>query len=184
MQRFVYILVLICFKEMLSLSQDNIAVLHPVVGKIIDNNEKTHYLSFPEIEDTVFNYGYIRQSENNYCLKYHLLSGSVLSRIIDTAEIQQYRLNIEKLSAYYSYLLDSNSLRGSEMKLNIIEMNKPYTIKVPEPSMVTNSKWDDEYRANQRLKDDEEIRRLWRQGSNIDNAGNYIDFSYGKKRRK
>ncbi|MBN1416097.1 MAG: hypothetical protein JW973_13430 [Bacteroidales bacterium] len=52
------------------------------------------------------------------------------------------------------------------------------------PYRVTNSTWEDEWRANQRLKDDAEVRILWRQGSNMDNAGSYIDFSHGKRRKK
>jgi hypothetical protein len=38
--------------------------------------------------------------------------------------------------------------------------------------------------VDERLKDDAEMFRLWKQGSNFDNAGMYIDFSYRKKKKK
>ena len=95
MPRFAQIFVLFFFSWMQCISQDSLFILHPILGEVIDKNEKKDYLLFPEIADSIFNYGYIQHAGNKYCLNSYLLSDSLLSRIIDTAEIQQYKINVE-----------------------------------------------------------------------------------------
>jgi len=186
MQRHLILTVCFLLRGALVISQDSIYVLHPVIGAIIDRNEKVEYLLFRDADDSTFNYGYIKYTEGNYCLNFYLAGDSFVARPIDTTEIQQYKINIEKLRAYYTFLQEKDSAGGSENEIKMMgsEAEGPYQIKNVLLDSYTIEMISDEARKNERLKRDAELEGLWKQGSNADNAGNYIDIDLRRKRRK
>jgi len=167
------------------ISQDSLFVLHPVVGHFIDRSEKTYYLLFPEISSAKFDSGYIKPSGDQYCLVAHLLPDSILVIQLDTADIQIYKTNIDKLYAYYSGLLKIDSLSESEKVMKIIEMKNGGSYQMNNNLLNSGiiEMIENEVRIDARLRDDAEIRRLWKQGSNIDNGELFIDFDYLKKKK-
>jgi hypothetical protein len=94
-------------------SQDKIVILHSIVGDTITLKEKKDYLLFPDIVDSVFNFGILHLTNNTFQL-YVYQSKDPLIVQIDSSEIHQYKLNIEKLSEYYSNVSSDNSIESSE----------------------------------------------------------------------
>jgi hypothetical protein len=94
-------------------SQDKIVILHPIIGDTITLQEKKDYLLFPDIVDSVFNFGILHLTNNTFQL-YVYQSKDPLIVQIDSSEIHQYKLNIEKLSEYYSNVSSDNSIESSE----------------------------------------------------------------------
>ncbi len=185
MQRLTLLIILLLFRGMSCISQDSVFVLHPVVGHFIDSSEKTYYLLFPEISSAKFDSGYIKPAGDQYCLVAHLLPDSMLVIQLDTTDIQIYKTNIDKLYAYYSGLLKIDSLSESEKVMKIIEIKNGGSTQMNNnllnPAIIETI--DNEVRIDGRLRDDAEIRRLWKQGSNVDNGELYIDFDYLKKKK-
>lgn len=167
-------------------SQDSMHVLHPVVGHIIDQNEKMYYLLFPEISNDRFKLGYIKPAGENYFLVARLLNDSILTTKLDTSDIRKYRTNIGKLYAYYSELMKNDSITESEKVTKMVEVKNGGAYPLHSPLLNTGIQETigDESRRDSRLQDDAELKKLWKQGSNIDNAGLYIDFGYVKKKKK
>jgi hypothetical protein len=186
MQRFPILFVYVILQGTLLFSQDSLYILHPVVGAIIDRKEKTEYVLFREVADTTFNYGYIRYADNKYYLNLFLIADSFTKREIDTSEIREYLTNIEKLAIYYRILQEEDSTRNTEKKIIMVESEtgQPYQIKNKILDSYILEKISDDTRREGRLQDDAETQKLWKQGSNMDNAGNYIDIDYRRKRRK
>jgi hypothetical protein len=182
MKRLTVLMSFILFIGMMCISQDSIYILHPAVGEIIDRYEKTDFALFPEVSNSKFEYGYIKQAGGNFWLKSHLYPDSMVTRQLDTSEIKQVERNIEMALASNPNLrrtgTDPWELRSVVTK--------------PAESDQTNTKFlypgtleriNNEVIIDERLRDDSEMKRLWQQGSNIDNAGMYIDFSYRKKKK-
>jgi hypothetical protein len=104
---------------------------------------------------------------------------------LDTTDIQIYKTNIDKIYAYYSGLLKTDSLSESEKVIKIIEIKNGGSYQMNNnllnPGLIETI--DNEVRIDERLRDDAEIRRLWKKGSNVDNVEIYIDFDYLKKKK-
>lgn len=69
---FLFLMSFSCF------SQSNIFVLHSVIGDTINKQEKKDYFLFPELNDSIFNYGQIHYKNG----KYYLFVFSILDSII------------------------------------------------------------------------------------------------------
>jgi hypothetical protein len=94
-------------------SQDKIVILHPIVGDTITLKEKTDYLLFPNVVDSVFNYGLLHLKNNTYQLHIYHSTDSLIVQI-DSSDIYQYKQNIEKLAAYYSNDALDDRIESSE----------------------------------------------------------------------
>jgi hypothetical protein len=98
------------FLHINTFSQDDILILHPCIGDTIDNIEKNKYLLFPEINDTLFRYAFIKHIGNEYLLYANLKnSNHEFVKQLDSLEIQLYAINIAKLNEYYSSLQNTQN---------------------------------------------------------------------------
>ncbi len=163
-----------------SFSQDTVFILNPVIGDIIDRNEKTDFNLFPEISNTRFEYSYIKKESNELRLIAHLFPDSIVNRQLDTSDIRRMQRDIESLIATRtdtqkigvqdpgSVVIKKDAVDGSNN--NIIDQN-------------TRDRITDESISNQRLQEDAERRKLVKQGSSVDDNGLYIDFSKRRKKK-
>lgn len=171
------------FMTGMCIPQDSLYILNPVIGEIIDRNEKTVYDLFPEIPNSKFEYSYVQKTGGTFWLKSHLYPDSVAIRQLDTSEIHRVERKI-------ALVLDSNpnlkmpGAKPGELKSIVIKPaeTEQTNSKIMYPATLESI--TNEIIVDERLKDDAEMFRLWKQGSNIDNAGMYIDFSYRKKKKK
>ena len=62
-------------------------------------------------------------NKGKYYLNSRLLSDSILIKQIDIAEINQYKINIDKLSEYYLNLSKKDSIKKSDKENKILEFN-------------------------------------------------------------
>lgn len=76
-------------------------ILHPVVGDTIDLTEKRAYLLFPQFADSTFQYAWIEEKTGTFNLHACLKGGTVTS-VMDTVEMDEFKMHIEKLSVYYA----------------------------------------------------------------------------------
>lgn len=183
MKKLAAVISLMLFAGMVCFSQDSIYILHPAIGEIIDRNEKIGFNLFPEIATSKFEYGCIQQTGGTFRLYSHLYPDSLIVQQLDTAEIHQLARDIEKMAAANPNLIKTNTVKGEYRSVVVkpAEADQSnHKILYPETIESISS----ETISNERLKDDAENQKLWRQGSNIDNNGMVIDFSYRKKKKK
>lgn len=166
MKIFILFTLLLSLKPGICLPQDSIIIIHPQIGEIIDSSEKTDFLLFPEIPATYFKYGFIKNFDNTLYLCSFDLNDSISVRQIDTIEINQYKLNIDKLKVYYSNQQKNDSLE--QIKTLILNLNAAnYTKRefklINEDTSLSMAK---ELLLKNRLRDDaERLRRKEQQGS-------------------
>lgn len=162
-------------------SQDSLFVLHPLVGDTIDKNEKTNYMLFQEISDSVFKYGYITHSKDGYFINYCILDNSMSISKLDTSLIIQYRTNLDKLSEYYSNQAQKDSIKNA--KKMVLDLNPLYSTfkndKIIAPE--TRDKIENELRQNNRLNGDAERAKYVKQGTEYFGNGARIEFLRKKK---
>jgi len=91
--------------------QAQIVILHPVVGDTIDLTEKKAYLLFPQFADTIFHQAWIEKRDGILDLHTNL-KGEIIVNVIDSIEIAEFKMHIEKLSAYYASQGQSDSIYG------------------------------------------------------------------------
>jgi hypothetical protein len=177
MKRFIILINLILSIGIQCRSQDSLFVLHPLVGDVIDRNEKIDYLLFPEINDSLFSYCQIKQVEERFFVISHLVSDSVITIQLNISEINQYNKNIDKLHEYYSSQPDEDTL----INLKALILKEGNSFQIIDIT-IDSDKLSNETRAEDRLRDDADRLRLQKQGS--DAGGIYIDFDYIKKKKK
>lgn len=175
-------MVFILSLQVICISQDSIYILHPVIGEIIDRNEKTDYELFPEISNTRFEYSYIKKADGNFWLKSHVFSDSLVIRQLDTTEIHQLERNIANKIACDPGLLNTKTGPG-DLRSVVVKPVEPDPANNPVIYPETIERINSEAISNARLRDDAELQKLWRHGSNSDNGSLYIDFSYRKKKK-
>ena len=164
MRRLIILLVLLIISVELS-AQDSIVVLHPVIGELIDKEEKVNYLLFPEIEKNTFNYGSVIYLDTNYYFMFNHHDDSISLMRLDSAEIIIYRNNINKLFQYYSNE-SKDSLEDNNIKSKVLRPEKNTNAEVKSINM--DYYRDDilkEIRINERLRYDAEQRRRIDEGS-------------------
>jgi len=165
-------------------SQKQIVVLHPVLGDSIDKVEKVNYLLFPELGDSLFTYGQIHFKNNKFYLHAYSQTGSTL-REIDSLEMKQYYLNVEKLMAYYAYknnpdtLNDSRSVILSSMDTSALQQR----IKYLSPEM--RKKLSKDSRRYQSLKADAEQKGyIGVDKENYIKTSGYLEISTSKSKNR
>ncbi len=175
-----YYLIAVYFLYQLSVfSQDKVVALHPAVGDTIEFTEKKMYFLFPEIEDTDFNNGQIFTGKNGF----YLVCGTKSSKIIhniDPVAFNQYRLNIEKLYAYYISSTNADTLNISTNELKSLSA-------VPHINLINAEMLENlpkESRRYQYLKNEAEKLGLWGEDKeNYIKTSGYIELFSTKKKK-
>jgi hypothetical protein len=167
------------------LAQDSLFILHPLVGDTIDKTEKLNYLLFPSIKNVDFKYCYIILSNHQFFVNSHTLSDSVNIQPIDSAEIRQYIVNLDKFLAYYSNKAKNDSLKqAGKIDLNFNGYNSNYNNGqlVGEQSKERIIK---EVERDNRMKSDVERANQTKQGLDLLGGGAYLQFfRIGNKKKK
>jgi hypothetical protein len=183
MKKLAFVISLMLFTGMVCLPQDSIYILHPVIGEIIDRNEKIDFNLFPEIATSKFEYSYIQQTGGTFWLNSHVYPDSLILQQLDTADIHQLARDIEKKAAANPGLIRTHTGKGEYRSVVVKPADADQSSqKILYPEMI--ERIGSETISNERLKDDAENQKLWRQGSNLDNNSMLIDFSYRKKKKK
>ncbi len=117
-----FLLLLLSIVFIYTASAQKIIELHPILGDTIDQIEKETYLLFPAIEDSLFDYGYIMTDSIDYFLHFHSSTG-INSSTIDSDQITEGYMMVEKLSTYFGHKTNLDSVYRQESIL-LIEENE------------------------------------------------------------
>ncbi len=166
-------------------AQNTLFALHPLVGDTIDKAEKMNYYLFPSIKNDDFEYCYITQSDDQFFVNSYTLNDSISIQQIDTSEIKQYKVNLDKFVAFYLNRAKNDSLKRAEkidLYFNGVNPNYNNEQLVGEQSRERISK---EVRRDNRMQSDAERAGRIKQGSDIFDGGAHFEFfSTGKKKKK
>ena len=166
-------------------AQDTLFVLHPLVGDTIDKTEKMNYFLFPSIKNEDFKYCYIFQSNNRLFVNSHTLSDSISIQQIDTAEIRQYIVILDKLLAFNLNRAKNDSLqKNKKLDLNFKDPIPNYCNGqlVSEQSRERIMK---EVNRDNRMKSDVERANHTKQGLDLFGGGAHFQtYRTGHKKKK
>jgi hypothetical protein len=178
MNRLKLLILFVFFSIIKCTAQDTIFVLHQVVGDTIEKSEKLEFDLFPEIDKTNFKICFIKYSSNKYYLNSFTLTDSLIIRQLDTIEIKKSIEKINKLIDFYTYEAENDSLKKS--KKNQLDVNNKNSNLV-DWNIVNNgkrSKIVNELKLKNRLKDDAERLKNYKQGTDV--FGNGVRFEWHK----
>jgi hypothetical protein len=166
-------------------AQHTLFALHPLVGDTIDKTEKMNYFLFPSIKNDNFKYCYIIQSNDHFFVNSYTLSDSINIRQIDTTEIRQYIVNIDKFHAFYLNRAKNDSLKkNKKLDLNFKDPISNYNNGqlVGEQSRERIMK---EVNRDNRMKSDVERANQTKQGSDLFGGGAHFQtYRTGHKKKK
>ena len=166
-------------------AQRDIFILHPLVGDTIDKNEKLNYFLFPKTDNADFKFCFITHSNDQFFVNSHYVNDSVSIQPIDTTEIRQYMVNLDKFLAYYLNKERNDSLNKAKvLNRDFKDLNGPYKNDqlVGKQSLERINK---EVERDNRMKTDVENANLTKQGLNLSGGGMYFQFlNIGNKNKK
>jgi hypothetical protein len=163
-------------------SQDNPFVLHPLVGDTITKAEKIRFVLFPEISDDNFLQGTLVPSSDGYVLHYETPANERITRQFSESEINQTRINLDKLNAYYNGHSKSDTLKDKVKSVVQIKNVDEEKMNKDLISNETKNKIEKEAIMHTRMKEDAERLDQIKRGNDI-TGGGYIEL-FGKKKRK
>jgi hypothetical protein len=183
MKRLLFFIAILLQNNLHCAAQDSIYILHPILGEFIDSTEKKDYYLFPEIVDTSFNYGFINKIEDVYFLNVVLFhKDSLYVKKIDTSELFQYKINIEKIHNYYLKLSSKDSISnydGKGLRRDIINNRQNINNDILINNANTN-KIKGDINKIQQVNYDMESAKLRKQG--IGNFTRFYNPSSNKKK--
>ena len=154
-------------------TQEQVFVLHHLVGDTIEKNEKLKYILFPEIDIADFEYCYLITSNGEYFIKTYTQTESVIIQKTDTAAINQNIRNLNKLEAYFAQKDSCDSQLSTTQNLQI---NAPMTVTAPLIGNETKVKIKKEVRRDSRLKNDAERQKNKKMGTGPIGDGVFVEF--------
>lgn len=166
-------------------AQDTLFVLHPLVGDTIDKAEKMNYFLFPSLKNDDFKCCYIIRSNDHFFVNSYTWNDSLSIRQIDTTEIRQYIVNIDKFHAFYLNRAKNDSLRkNKKFDLNFKDPVSSYNNEqlVGEQSRERIIK---EVNRDNRMKSDVERANQTKQGTDLFSGGAHFQtYRTGHKKKK
>lgn len=165
-------------------SQEQLFVLHPVVGDTINQTEKMDYLLFPDIDHSDFKYGYIAQLTDGYFIHSFTWNDSVITRQLDPTEMKQYRDNIDKLSAYFSNKAKQDSVKNAQKLTLDLNSTSPQQFNGKIVGTDDEERIMDQVRQTNRLKDDAERHKHVMEGNDIFGDQMRIEFLRIKRKKR
>ncbi len=158
------ILTLLTLSFSLALCAQKIIQLHPIIGDTISQNEKILFLLFPDIPDSSFQFGTLKQNVDSAFFLDEFVSNQHYKKELTINEINKYKENIDKLLTYYASFNDTT--KSNEQ----IDLNKPFHLKKPIGISITSDqleKMKKEATRYNALKLEAEEKGLW--GTEKDN---------------
>jgi len=165
-----------------SYSQNNLFVLHPLVGDTISQAEKIKFVLFPEINNEDFLSGTLTHSAERYFLHYQTPGNVINTRQISDQDINQYQVNLGKLDEYYSNLSKDDSTKSKVKSVVEIKSEQEGKLNTDLINDETKNKIVKEAIMDVRMKEDAEQLNQIKKGNDI-TGGGYIEL-FGKKKKK
>lgn len=165
-------------------SQDHLFVLHPLVGDTITRSEKLNYLLFRDINDSDFKYCTITHSTDGYFVHTHTINDSVAIKQVDSTEIRETIVKLDKVIDYYSAQAKQDSLKKNE-KLSLDFKDKDSNFNLD--NIIGEDAKDrifKEVRSENRMKGDAERLELREQGTERLTGAGRIEFYKRRKKQK
>lgn len=164
-------------------SQDRLFVLHPLVGDTITRNEKLNYLLFRDINDSDFKYCTITHTKDGYFVHTRTINDSVAIKQVDSTEIRETIVKLDKVMEYYSAQAKQDSLKSTK-KLTLDFKDKDPNFKID--NIVGEDAKDrifKEVRSTNRIKEDAERLEYRNQGTERLTGAGHIEFYKRRKKR-
>jgi hypothetical protein len=162
-------------------SQDHLFVLHSLVGDTINQNEKLNYLLFRDINDSDFKYCTIIHTKDGYFVHTRRIDDSVVIKQVDSTEIGEAIVKLDKVMEYYSTQTKQDSLKNAK-KLTLDFKDKDSNFKIDNiVGEDAKERIFKEVRSENRMKGDAERLELREQGTERLTGAGRIEFY---KRRK
>ncbi len=163
-------------------SQNNLFVLHPLVGDTISQAEKIKFVLFPEISNEDFFNGTLTHSAEGYFLHYQTKGNAITMKQISDSDINQYQINLGKLDEYYSNLNKNDSTKIKVKSVVEIKGDQEGKLNKELINDETKNRISQEAIRDTRMKEDAERYDQIRKGNDI-TGGAYIEL-FGKKKKK
>ena len=165
-------------------SQERLFELHPLVGDTIDRNEKLYYLLFRDINDSDFKYCTISHTNDGYFVHTRTIDDSVAIKQVDSTEIRETIVKLDKVMEYYSAQEKQDSIKKAK-KLTLDFKDKDSNFKID--NIVGEDAKDrifKEVRSENRMKGDAERFELREQGTERLTGAGRIEFYKRRKKQK
>ncbi len=159
------------------IAQDSLYILHPIIGNHFEKEAKKKYYLFPEIRDSLFNYGEIHIRGGKYFLESHFNNDSVSVLELQKSQLDLNYTNVEKLNEYYSNKNKNDTIE----KVNLNQTDPQINKELVAPGLSKELK--DEIERDYRLKQDQEQMKNYMQGKDAFPVNIEI-YNSSKKKKK
>jgi hypothetical protein len=153
------------------------------VGDTIDRKEKLSYLLFVNINESDFKYCTITHSTDGYFAHTRTIDDSVAIKQVDSTEIREAIVKLDKVMEYYSAQEKQDSIKKAK-KLSLDFKEKDSNFKID--NIVGEDAKDrifKEVRSENRMKGDAERLELREQGTERLTGSGRIEFYKRRKKR-
>ncbi len=169
MKRILIVTILMAWKISTAFSQDTVYVLHPIIGELIDKQERKDYLLFTEFNDSSFYYCFVKYGNGKFYVTARFQKDSVEVEEVDLATLKQYHQNIEKLNQYYILKAKRNSSDRADNTRSYNDSKQVSSEELRKRIITpgTMNQINKEVIRDQRLKDDAERMNLWKRDGGV-----------------
>ena len=184
MKQLIILLIAITFNINCYAQRDHF-ILHPLLGDTIDKSEKLNYFLFPKIENEEFKFCFITHSDNQFFVNTHYINDSVSIQPVDTIELRQYIVHLDKFLAYNMNKEKKDSLNNAKVQNHDFkDLNGPYKNDQLVGKQALK-RIDNEVERDNRMKFDAENANLTKNGLNRMGGTTYFQFfDIGLKKKK
>jgi hypothetical protein len=153
------------------------------VGDTINRNEKLNYLLFQDISDSDFKYCTLTHSKGGYFIHTCTIDDSVSIRQVDSTEIREAIVKLDKVMEYYSAQAKQDSLKKAK-KLILDFKDKDSNFKIDNiVGEDSKERIFKEVRSENRIKDDAERLENHKNGTELMTGNGRIEFYKRRKKR-
>lgn len=173
-----------CASALSTMAQNHKVILHPVLGEIIDQEEKGTYLLFSEIPTNEFIEGYLMKESNKFYLHSKTTKG-MKKHLMQLETLEEYHNHVEKLLTYQVYVNQSDTNR--EKPVVVLHQKDTCSLEMDleylSPKM--KSKLRKDANRYQVLEDEAEKLGYWgdKKEHYINTSGYFVIYSSKKKRK-
>ncbi|HAH25285.1 MAG TPA: hypothetical protein DCL77_16275 [Prolixibacteraceae bacterium] len=157
--------------------------MHSLVGDTIDRNEKLNYFLFPEINDSDFKFCTITPLKDEYAINIHTINESVTIRKIDSIQMRQTILRLDKVAAYYANQEKKDSTKS--VKILPGDLKDLPSTRIQNPILGSDIKETifQQARTSNRMKSDVERHQEALKGTDMFGDGAEIQFFKRHKKK-
>lgn len=164
-------------------SQDHLFVLHPLVGDTIDRNEKLTYFLFPEINDSDFKFCTITHFKSDYSINVHSINESVTFKKLDSIEMRQAIVRLDKVMEYNANQEKSDSIKSAKILPSDFKDLSSTHLQHPILGSDLKETIYQEVISSDRIKGDAERHEQYMKGNDMFGDGRRIEFRVRHKKK-